>query len=393
MSKYTILFFSEVPEMGGAEHSIFLLLTHLDKSQYTPILICNREGEFPSRLKEKGVPVKYVYFSKLFNKNPLQLLVNLIGIVCSLSKIMKLCNSFRPALIHSNTSRMHILTSLAGRLFRVPVLCHVRWIPVDNTFEISIVKFILKLTKPYVIAISKTVVEAYGLQNNNQMRIIYNGFIIPRINQEKVRETIKVWQIPNDSQILLALGRLEEWKGQDYVIRAFHAYLKQTGKKNIFLFIVGDNLVVPENKYKEYLHALTKELHLSKRIIFTGHVLNPHDYIAASRLVFHSSITPEPFGRVVVEAMMLGKPVIASNIGGPTEVITHGKNGYLCNFKNIESIVTSINHILSDDAHYNEVSKNALTYAQEHFHIDKHISHVTRFYNDILCAKNGAIIL
>lgn len=385
MGKKIILYLCDEVHMGGGEHSLSLTLCNLYKrSDYTPVCICKSDGEFPTLLKKSNIAVKYVQFPKILNKSPIKMLGNLFNMVESILKIKGLVRLYKPVLLHSNTPRMHILTSLTGWLLKIPVVCHLRFIPVRNKIEPWFIRVFFKITKPNIIAISKTIVRAYNLKGYNRLRIINNGFIIPIITESDTEKIKKRWNMKDGSMILLNMGRLEPWKGQIYVLKAFKEFIKYYS--NSYLLIVGENLFSPDNSYKKEIYQTVKNYKLSSNVILTGHVPDPHCYIAASDILIHSTVTPEPFGRVIVEAMALKKPVIASHIGGPTEIIVHKENGLLCDVKNTKELLSLIKLLTEDENLYRSLSDNGYNTVLKNYTLEKHIKHITNFY-DSICEK------
>ena len=125
----------------------------------------------------------------------------------------------------------------------------------------------------------------------------------------------------NDKIIIGCIGRIEIWKGQQVLVEAASTIIKTIPEVK-FLFVgTGDN--------EEELKIDVRNKGLEKYCIFTGHITNVKDYIEKCTIIVHTSIEPEPFGMVIIEAMALEKPVIATNIGGPIEIIDNEKDGFL----------------------------------------------------------------
>ncbi|MCW8196176.1 glycosyltransferase family 4 protein [Proteobacteria bacterium 005FR1] len=120
-------------------------------------------------------------------------------------------------------------------------------------------------------------------------------------------------------------GRIVRWKGQKEFIEAAAIVAEHWDVK---FFVIGETTDGEEAYWSQVLKTV-EDLGLEDRIVFTGYVEKVYDYYALMDVVVHASIKPEPFGRVVLEAMSEGKPVIASTLGGPKEFINDGENGLL----------------------------------------------------------------
>lgn len=150
---------------------------------------------------------------------------------------------------------------------------------------------------------------------------------------------------PNSTNkpILLMPARLSSWKGQKVFLKAL-ASLKQEGVL-FHGFIVGEG----KNNFQQELIDLVDELNLNDDVDFLGHRSDMKDLYAVSAIVFNLSQRPEPFGRTVIEALAMEKPVIAYNEGGPGEVLSHCFNEGLLATKNTEDLVSKIIEILNND--------------------------------------------
>lgn len=141
-------------------------------------------------------------------------------------------------------------------------------------------------------------------------------------------EQRKRLSLPKVTFLIGLFGRLQRWKGMDTFVEAA-ALLAHERSDVHFLIVGGEHALEPA-----YAHELSKRvesLGLRKRITMTGFQANPSEWMNACDIVVHASIKAEPFGMVILEAMALGKIVIAAKAGGPLEIMQHGINGYLFN--------------------------------------------------------------
>ena len=131
-----------------------------------------------------------------------------------------------------------------------------------------------------------------------------------------------------DGELLIAMvGNVHEWKGQEVLLRALPLLPPSLRWRCLF---VGAVPTSSENRaYYARLLELQREYGLEDRTSFVGYRSDVSTIVGASDVLVHTSITPEPLGRVILEGMALGKPTIATNHGGPTEIIEHGISGFL----------------------------------------------------------------
>ena len=156
-----------------------------------------------------------------------------------------------------------------------------------------------------------------------------------------------LWQIEDNSKVILLPGRLTSWKGQELFIEAINKFKKLNADINFTAVILGNDQ--GRTVYKKKLERLVEQYNLTNDFRFIGKCeYMPAAYMLAD-IVISSSIEPEAFGRVSVEAQSMKKPIIASNIGGSNETIIDNKTGILFESGNAESLSKKINEIINLD--------------------------------------------
>jgi glycosyltransferase involved in cell wall biosynthesis len=129
--------------------------------------------------------------------------------------------------------------------------------------------------------------------------------------------------VPEDALLILLVGLLRSWKGQAVALRALDA-LSPDVRRRLRLWIVGE-ASKDEEAYVSELRRYTTQRGLASIVSFLGFRSDVPQLMGAADVVLHTSTVPEPFGLVVLEGLALGKPVIASRLGGPAEIIRHGE--------------------------------------------------------------------
>ena len=143
------------------------------------------------------------------------------------------------------------------------------------------------------------------------------------------------------------VGRLQPWKGQEVFLRA--AARITAARPDVRFLVVGGAVLGTEGSYPDDLRRLAGELGLDGRVHFAGHQEDVYPWFDALDVVVHASIG-EPFGLVLVEAMALGKPLIATNVAGPTEIVEDGRSGLLVPPGDPRAIADAVERVLGDPA-------------------------------------------
>jgi putative inorganic carbon (hco3(-)) transporter len=148
--------------------------------------------------------------------------------------------------------------------------------------------------------------------------MIFCGFAV---NPESVDSIRKHWN-PEGRPVVAVFGRLARWKGQLLLLKVARQI------PEIMVWVVGGAFYTEDDRaYAGELRALAGCPQLSGRVAFPGHVQNIPAWMKAADVIVHTSIAPEPFGRVIVEGMLAGKPVVAADAGGASGIIDNGRFG------------------------------------------------------------------
>ena len=147
-----------------------------------------------------------------------------------------------------------------------------------------------------------------------------------KIKSSEEEKLIKQWNITRNKKIILLPGRLSSWKGQELFIEALNIVKQKIGS-TFYAIILGSD--EGRTVYKKKLLRLTEQYRLNNELRFIENCkIMPLAY-KISNLVVSSSIEPEAFGRISVEAQAMEKPILASNLGGSKETILNNKTGIL----------------------------------------------------------------
>jgi glycosyltransferase involved in cell wall biosynthesis len=157
----------------------------------------------------------------------------------------------------------------------------------------------------------------------------------------------KSWGVSRDKKLILMPGRLTSWKGQQVFIDALNLVNIELGYKSFYAVILGSDQ--GRDIYSKKLKRLAEQYRLTGQLKFIENCKNMPLAFKISDLVVSASMEPEAFGRVAVEAQSMGKPIIASNIGGSNETIVNNKTGFLFDSGNAHSLSKKIVEVLNLD--------------------------------------------
>ena len=325
-----VLFVDQSGELGGGELSLFDIARH--RSPECNVLLFG-EGRFEDRLKAAGIHVAVLSHAK-------KLVAFKKSATITLASAPRLLEFFRLVgsvtwqackcdVIYANSQKAFIVACGVAFLTRRPLIWHLRDMLTSEHFSKSTRSIATRMANRFariVVANSAATAQAFKEAGGKApVVVIYNGFDPAQFNRPSAfldREALATEIGSGDHPIVGVFGRLADWKGQHVAIKAM-CFLKDT-----HLILVGSALFGEQN-YEDSLRKMVAEVGLTKRVHFLGFQDDVSRLMSSMDIVLHTSTAPEPFGRVVVEGMLAGKPVIATNCGGVPEIIDDGKDGIL----------------------------------------------------------------
>ncbi|MGC8976844.1 MAG: glycosyltransferase family 4 protein [Candidatus Ratteibacteria bacterium] len=228
-----------------------------------------------------------------------------------------------------------------------------------------------------VIVVSKALKE-YAVKKlrvpEDKIRIVYNGIDINDFLIEREFKNKNEWKIG-------MVGRFSILKGHFYFVEAIENLIKE-GIKNIKGLIYGAG----SKNFKMKLKNLIKKKNLDSFIEIIEKK-NSKEIMKEIDILVVPSIEPEGFGRVVVEGMVSGIPVIATNIGGVCEIIEDSKTGFLVEPKNSKKISEKIKEIINDKNLYKKISREGQKFGIENFSVEKMVKETLKVYEEVLIKK------
>ena len=312
-----ILFVHSSSELYGSDRSLLNIVKHINKKKYTIYVILPCPGPLVDEMKKvKGVQVEIYEVAVLRRKN-LSLkggIQYLKGFIASYSYLKKFIKEKEIDLVDTNTAVV-FPGAIAAKHCKAKSVWHIREI-IKSNIENRVVSFMMNRYSDFIIANSKATGNAL-MVNQKKMQVVYNAV------EEK---TDSIYYSTHGKKTVGMAGRINRWKGQKLFVDA--AEIVHQAMPDIIFEIAGE-AYVGEEYLKEGLLQYIKEKKLQETVFLLGQVNDMGKFYAGLDIFVLPSIQPEPFGLVVIEAMEYGIPVIATNHGGPKEIIAEGKDGFL----------------------------------------------------------------
>jgi glycosyltransferase involved in cell wall biosynthesis len=362
-----ILFLDQSGKPGGAE----LCLIDIAKPYRDRALVgLFADGSFKTLLQQHHIPVE-VFTNQSIQvrkeSNLLQAFSSLGQLAPLIAKVVQ--KAIKYDLIYANTQKALVVGAIASLFARRPLVYHLHDILSPEHFSKTNLRVAVNLANRFaslVIANSQASQAAFVQAGGRAelTTVIYNGFE-PKLYQTGAADITQLRQNLGieDKFVVGHFSRLSPWKGQHILIDALAQCPPQ-----VTALLVGDALF-GEQEYVKQLHQQITKLGLENRVKFLGFRADIPQLMAACDLVAHTSTAPEPFGRVIVEAMLCGKPVVAAKAGGAIELVEHGVNGFLTTPGDPQELANIINSSLEDIKNTITIANNAQALASERFDV------------------------
>jgi glycosyltransferase involved in cell wall biosynthesis len=365
------LFVSQTAEKGGAELFMLDLVAHGPEGWNGCFF---NDGPAARDLVAAGrEPLVLSASTDLFRVPREASVLNLVGAV---GTVLSLARSLARAaggysVVCANSQKALFVSALATRLMRRPLVWILHDILTDPAFSKHTRRaavLFANLFASRVVANSQATARAFIEAGGRagRVRIVYCGFdagahpLASPAAAQQLRRRFKL----TDAPVVGLFGRLTAWKGQHVLIRALPEL------PNVQALIVGSAMFGQE-AYEVELRQLAETMGVSERVRFTGFQNDVAAIMAGVDIVVHTSTHPEPFGRVVVEGMLAGRPVVATSGGGVNEIIVDGETGLLVPPNEPLALADAISRLLADAAFAARIAAAGRAFAAERFGINQ----------------------
>jgi glycosyltransferase involved in cell wall biosynthesis len=378
--------------VGGSYFLLLDLIRGLDRSRYTPIVGFHRENYLMDTFRAAGAEVVLfenlppVEFGSAFLNSallPIKKLGNLYrGLFAQARVHARYLREQKIDLVNLNNSMTRNQAwMLAARQVGIPCITHEMGI--NQSYSLLSKYFGKRLDR--IISLSHAICKAMrdngGIDFPN-IQVIHCGIDLTRYQiKETPAQLRQKHNIPDGVPVIGVVGNIREWKGQETLVRAT-AILKQKYPE-IRCVLVGD-CGKADKEYGDRIDRIAKELGVTGNLVLTGFQRNAIDYMELMDVVTHTSIHPEPFGIVTLEAMSRSKPLVSTTIGGPAEVVVNGESGLLVDPGKPADLAAAVDRYLSDPEYARLTGQRGYERMATHFSMKQSIDKTMAVYAEVL---------
>jgi glycosyltransferase involved in cell wall biosynthesis len=354
---HRILYLHSSDELYGADRSLLQLVTGLDRSRYTPLVILPDDlpyaGDLRRALSAEGVEVRLADLGILRRKylTPFGLLRSAVRLFFAVIMLIGLIRRERISIVHSNTTAV-IAGAPAAVLTGTPHIWHVREMVSSPRLLRRLTAFLTAHAATQVIAVSGPVRDhliAGNRRNARHTLVVHNGVKLERFagaagSGAAVR---RAWQVAADQPLIGMIGRVSRWKGQHFLLDAIEQVAAVRPAARFAL--VGSPAPGHEAVMQE-LRSRVAAAGLADRVIINEYRSDVAAVLDAFDVFVLPSIEPDPLPNVVLEAMAVQRPVIAAAHGGSLEMVEAGVSGLLVPPGDIAALTAAILQLIDQPA-------------------------------------------
>ncbi|WP_129727569.1 glycosyltransferase family 4 protein [Ectobacillus funiculus] len=369
-----ILFLHSSSELYGSDRSLLNLIKNIDRNRFGITVILPEYGPLVDELKKIDnieVLIKDIATLRRKHLSVKGLIEYTTNFLNSLFYLINIIRKKKIDVVYTNTSVV-FPGGIAAKLLGRKSIWHIREI-VANKFEATVVSRIVNLFSDIIIANSKATASAIS-QNEDKLKVVYNAI-------ESTQKKIVNNRLTAKDEIVIGMaGRINRWKGQKLFVDMAEKVLREN--KTVQFVIAGD-VYKGEDHILDDLKTYIKNKNLESKIKLLGQVQDMDSFYNNIDIFILPSIQPEPFGLVVLEAMERGIPVIATNHGGPVEIIENNVDGFLVDYVEASEMSNVALRLTSDSDLRKNVGQKGKEKRNNVFNLENYVKNISEIITEL----------
>lgn len=375
-SNRKILFLDQYAQLGGGQKVLLTIITHL-KNTYSCSAVLPGKGPLMDELDRLNIPctILPVGYYGLGRKSVFDIMSYLIRLPYLTWRLKRIIHRQNIDIAYANGARAFPWGTLACAMTRTPLIWHVHSIFSRGVIRRLCVIFGRHAAVKKIIAVSQAALtplsgfsgKAVVLRNAVDTSIYFPA----RTKSGPFRDGLALRQ----KYLITMAGLIMRWKGIDDFIRAAHIVVRR--HPHAAFAVVGDILDTRSgSRYKRHLLKLVGDLDLGRNVVFTGFRNDIPQVLRESDIFILASRQPDPCPTALLQAMACGAAVVATNFGGPAEIISDGNDGLLYEPGNYTELADKIIFLLDNPDKRNAVAGAAVRTIGEHYREDAYLDRI-----------------
>ncbi|MEE2753848.1 MAG: glycosyltransferase [Candidatus Latescibacterota bacterium] len=358
------------PEIGGAEKQLLRLIENLDRDRFQPtIIFLDGKGSLLEEFRAAAHKIIVLRRRGLFD---------LVTFARLLSEIRRI----RPGTVHATLYIANLFGGWAARLAGVPrIIVSQRGLGIDPTHSRlkrathAVLNVFIGLISDVRVVNSRAIADRMAIYGWEACHVIHNGIIDrPFPSESRMAELRLEFGIPEKSLILASVSRIDPKKDLETLLRSFRLILSR--RPTAYLLIAGGGFA----DYQTHLESVADTLGVADHVKFLGFRDDVYDILALCHVSLLSSLT-EGLPNAILESMLLGKPVVSTNVGGIPELISDGVEGHLVQTGDCETFANRVLSLASSPSRIGEMGLFGRTRALREFSVENTVKKTTDLYH------------
>jgi glycosyltransferase involved in cell wall biosynthesis len=390
-----VVYLDHTAKWSGGEIALLRTLEALDRSHVTPVVLLAEDGPFAERVRALGIETEILAISEkarevrkdsLGASALLRHAGSALAFLSYAGKVGAFAKRCGASVLHCNSLKADIYGAIAGKRVGIPVVWHIRD-HIDPSYlpgpAVKVLRSMAKSVPAYVVTNSQSTTDKLFPEGTGKQRcrVAHDGLAAWELEAPEPAVT-GAWK--SDPPRIGILGRLVEWKGQHVFLEAARK-LTAAGHKAQFVLIGA--ALFGEDEYADNLKKLAGPL--GSQVEFLGFRRDIPELLRSLDILVHASITPEPFGQVVIEGMAEGLPVVGSDGGGVREILTDKVTGRLTPMGDSDALAHVLGELLADPAAAQTLGRAGWQHVRENFTAARNARTLEAVYDEMWAKTSG----
>lgn len=361
--------------MGGAQTALFELLSNINRERFQPTVSClyNGDHDIAQKIRDEKIPVQDLGMTSKLR-------------VDAFVRMYKLIRKQRPTILHTWMFHANIPGRLLGRIAGVPIIISSeRVMEMESPWRLRVNRETARYVDR-ICCVSENVakyVKNVIKIKESKISVIQNGIAIDHFSRASnivdIRDEL---DLAEEAPIVAVLGRLHRVKGHKYLIEAWAKL--QSSHKSIQLLIIGSG------EERQNLEDQSASLGIQSSVKFIGYRPDASYLLPSIDIAVLPSIS-EGMPNAALEAMLAGKPMVATRVGGTPEVVLDGRTGILVPPKDPDALARAIDQLLSNPYMAEEMGAAGRQRVKDHFDLKQTVLQTEELYENLLKEKLSLI--
>lgn len=380
-----LLFINPTADLYGVSGVLLEIISHLPRERYEPIVILPNEGPLKYELAKLNAAC-FIIPTTIIRRNAIKGSGAIKHLFLFLPNIIRLTRFIRRHhinLVHTNASVI-VDGAFAARLSGLPHVWHIHEIIEDEFPKLwGLYQPVMTKLSVKVICVSKIVAKQFA--SISKIAVIPNGINFDHFNTKQDLSNCNnlLGKAKSEDIHIGVVGRISPRKGHEYLLNAYVRLITNTKDDTSHLFIIGDTFQGYE-PFWQSLKAKVAALGLSDRVTFTGFIEGKANLYSLLDIVVVPSILPEGFGLVILEAMASHRPVIATAIGGPLEIIQPNISGILVPPNDSQALADALTNLIQNPSERERLGEGGYQRVTQVYDIIHTTAQIIKLYDEIM---------